>query len=90
MAFVYLYHPTTAGGTLVPDDESVIAHYLARGWVEGIAPSTPASGVEVVTWSVAIRNMGGVGRIWGRSAAEGLPSAAEGAQDGDWCMMDAS
>jgi hypothetical protein len=38
----------------------------------------------------AVRNMGGVDRIWGRVAVQGLPTAAEGAIDGDWALMDAS
>lgn len=38
----------------------------------------------------AVRNMGGAGRIWGRLASEGMPTAGQGAADGDWCFVDAN
>lgn len=53
MTFTYLYHPATGGGTLVPNDPDVVAHYVARGWVEDDAPSSPSDDVRVVTWGVA-------------------------------------
>ena len=38
----------------------------------------------------AVRNVGGFGRVWGnRTSTQGPPSAAEGAQDGDYCVIDA-
>lgn len=37
----------------------------------------------------AVRNMEGVPVIWGRTAAQGPPTAAEGALDGHYCFLDA-
>lgn len=36
-----------------------------------------------------VQNMGGVSRIWGRTAAQGLPTTAEGVLDGDYVFLDA-
>jgi hypothetical protein len=36
-----------------------------------------------------VQNMGGVARIWGRTAAQGLPTIAESA-DGDYAFVDPS
>lgn len=38
----------------------------------------------------AVANVTGVSRVWGRTLAQGLPTTAEGALDGDWCWIDAS
>lgn len=40
--------------------------------------------------AAAVQNMGGAARVWGRTIAQGLPTTGDGAQDGDWCLMDAS
>ena len=40
--FVHVTHPELGGdGVLVPDDESVVALYAARGWV--LSPEVPAA-----------------------------------------------
>jgi hypothetical protein len=38
----------------------------------------------------AVTNASGVDRIWGRTVAQGFPTGAEGAADGDWLVMDAN
>jgi hypothetical protein len=64
----------------------------ATALVVGTTAGTAKSGDYAPTASDvgAPRNVSGFGRVWGRTAAQGFPSSAEGAVDGDWLFMDGS
>lgn len=63
MQFVHMTHPDTGGETLVPDDESVLETFEAKGWVrsetvpEHLDPDAPNTGrmaqAPILTPSVA-------------------------------------
>jgi hypothetical protein len=38
----------------------------------------------------AVQNVAGFGRVWGRTVAQGFPTAAEGRQDGDYVALTSS
>lgn len=64
----------------------------ATALVVGTTAGTAKSGDYAPTAADvgAPRNVSGFGRVWGRTAAQGFPSGAEGAVDGDWLFMDGS
>lgn len=65
-----------SSNTTTPQETADLALALAQSTADDLAALS------------AIRNMGGVARIWGRTAAQGMPTEAEGLADDDYIFLD--
>jgi hypothetical protein len=77
---------------MTTDEKNKIANLPVSYLQIGTTATTAKAGNYSPTPSAigAVQNVLGVPRIWGRTTAQGFPTTADGALDGDWLLMDAS